>query len=125
MRIFFHKSADYIVGPGGFLASLTLLLGLLFGETILHEQAYAELGQAVALLSVLGSAVSIGYLAFFVFRIQNGDFGLRANAPLFSSLAASEGGSTSGKDWPLLMRLLFRSIPILFAGLAGWVEARA
>lgn len=124
MRIFLHRSTDYI-GPGGFLASLALLAGLLFGEALPSEEAYAELANAIALLSAFGSAACAGYLVFFSFRFHAGEPGLWTAIPSLSRSPFSGGGSRPGEDWPLSIKLLFGDIPVLFAGLAGWVEARA
>ncbi len=112
-------------GFGGFLASFALLAALFFGEALASEEAYAELAHAVALLSILGSAASAGYLAFLAFRVYAGDPGLWAALPSTSRKPFSDEMSDEGKDWPLLVTLLFRKIPALFAGLAGWVEVRA
>ncbi len=129
MREILHEKMNRFAASS-LLASATLALSLLFGETLLHEEAYvelgyAELGYAVALLSILGSAACAGYLAFFVFRIHDGDLNLSPLLPVFSRETASDDGPGAGEDWPLLVTLLFGGISILFAGLAGWVEARA
>lgn len=124
MGDFLHRNVKRL-GAGGFLASFALLAGLLLGEALVSEQAYAELGHAVALVSILGSAMCAGCLAFFVLRLHDGDPSLWTAIPTLSRGPVSGGAPDAGKDWPLLITLLFRKIAILFAGLAGWVEARA
>ncbi len=132
MRAFFQRTFDtnmkrLAAGSfGGFLASAALLAALFFGEALASEEAYAELARAVALLSALGFSVACaGYLTLFVFRLHAGDPGLWGAVPALSRKPFSDAGSSGGEDWPLLITLLFRKIPVLFAGLAGWVEARA
>lgn len=115
---FFEK-----VGARSAFASLALLLGFVLGEALLHEEAYVEIGYALALFSVLGSAACVGYLLFFALGTDDGWVG---SPSLFAGLArtlAAEGGSGGGEAWPLLVSLLFSPLCVLFAGLAGWVEA--
>lgn len=113
------------LAAGSFLASAALLFALFFGEAVAGEASYAELGHALALFSALGSIASAGCLAFFVLRIHAGDPGPWTLAPSSSREPFTDAGTKPGKEWPLLITLLFRKIPVLFAGLAGWVEARA
>jgi hypothetical protein len=124
MRAFFDTNAKRF-GAGGFFASFALVVGLLFGEAPVSEQACAELAHAVALLSILGSSASAGYLAFFVFRICAGHPGPWAALSTVSRKPFADEAPDEGEDWPLLVTLLFRKIPVLFAGLGGWVEARS
>lgn len=127
MRSYLDRNTKRLaaVGFGGFLASFALLAALFFGEALASEEAYAELAHAVALFAIFGSAASAGCLAFLAFRVYAGDPGLWATLPSTSRKSFSDETSDKGEDWPLLITLLFRKIPVLFAGLAGWVEARA
>lgn len=127
MRSFLDRHAKRLAagGFGGFLAWMAVVAALFFGEAFAGEEAFVELGHAVALFAVLGSIASAGCLAFFVLRLHTGDPGLWTLVPSFSRGPLSDTGTEGGKDWPLLITLLFGDIPILFAGLAGWVEARA
>ncbi|MBA2691017.1 MAG: hypothetical protein H0U65_00800 [Rubrobacter sp.] len=124
MRAYFDKNAKRLAAGGfGFFAPAAVLVALLFGEAVASEEAYAGIGEAVALLSILGCAA--GYLTFFTFRLQTGDHGLWTAIRAFSGDSSFDAASRPGKNWPVLITLLFGDIPILFAGLAGWVEARA
>lgn len=127
MRDFFERNAKrFAAGSlGGFLASAALLAALFLGEALAGEEAYAGFGDALALLAVLGSAASAGYLAFVVARLFDGELDLWQAGSFSSKTSFSGAGRSGGEDWPLLVTLLFRKIPVLFAGLAGWVEARA
>jgi hypothetical protein len=124
MRAYFDKYAKRLAAGGfGFFAPAAILVALLFGEAVASEEAYVGVGEAVALLAVLGCAA--GHLAFFALRLQATDCGLWTAIRAFSGGSSFDAASRPGKNWPVLITLLFGDIPILFAGLAGWVEARA
>jgi hypothetical protein len=104
------------------LAAMCLFLA----DVLLPQQeAYASAEFGFPMLAAVGAAGCIGYLLSAIFRLQRAQFGPRGLLFGSSSLAAfSVNGRGGGEDWPLLVALLFGSLPILFSGLGGWVDAR-
>lgn len=111
---------DIFGSAGGLLALLGILLSLVLGDALLHEETFAELGYALALLSMLGSAVYAGHLIRTFLRSNPHEIDLYSSFP--TTLRATTGENAPGKRWPVLVSLLFSSFSFLFAGLAGWVE---
>lgn len=109
------------VGVRGILASVALLLAYFIGDALIHEEAYAEIGYAVALFSVVGSAAGLGYLLFTSVGTGRRIFCLSSCG--INHESGSEPDSGSGAEGlPGMVSLLYASICFLFAGLAGWVE---
>lgn len=123
MSNFFEKIIEK-VGVRGLFASVALLLGFVLGDALLHEEAYAELGYAFALFSVIGSTACLGYLLFFTLQERTDHFG-----PSFvqtrQEIRLCEARPAEAAGWPVLVSLLYSPFCALFSGLAGWVEARA
>ncbi|MGI8649285.1 MAG: hypothetical protein ACR2KW_02735 [Rubrobacter sp.] len=120
MGDFFEKITEK-VGVRGLLASAALLLGLVLGDALLHEEAYAEIGYAFALFSIIGSAACLGYLLFITFKSRGGLFGPNfAQARYRTDLRRKP--PTEAGSWPVLISLLYSPLCVLFAGLAGWVD---
>ncbi|AHY45781.1 Hypothetical Protein RradSPS_0498 [Rubrobacter radiotolerans] len=110
-------------GRQGVFAFGFLLLGFVLGDAALNEEAYAEAGYVLALLSGLGT-VGLGARVLHTLRRGSACFW----GTVATSLALSRAGVTekpSGTGLPILLALLLLPLSALFAGLAGWVGTQA
>lgn len=107
------------VGTGSLLV---LLLAGLLTDVAPHDEAYASLDYAIALLVLLGAT---GSAAGFAYGLSQNPAPLPWNAPAPRGLPApatlTTGARGRGEGWPLLVALLFGPLVVLLSGLGGWV----
>ncbi|WP_162924678.1 hypothetical protein [Rubrobacter indicoceani] len=120
----FSKRAVERFGVRGLFASAALLVAFFLGDALLHEEAYAELGYAFALCSMLGFAAGFGGLLLLTVRSSEHTFGPRFLQTRHELQLRREPPRVCG-NLPVLLTLLYSPLCALFSGLAGWVEIRA
>jgi hypothetical protein len=115
-------SSSFVRALKTVLPAIWLFLASLWPQ----QDLYANADYGLSVLAILGAAGCIGYAWAFISRYRLTDFG-PASAPAWPSSPAiiAPGNPGRGEVWPLLVALLFAPLPILFAGLSGWVEARS
>lgn len=104
------------------LPALGLLFSGLLVELLPPEEVYASLDYGFSLVALLGAAGCMGHLAILLSRASAG----RAFACCLPAGAPAEPAAPSGvthcsHEWPVLVALLFGPLPVLLAGLGGWV----
>ena len=106
------------------LSLFGLLFASLLADLLPQREVYEGAGRLLLpLLATLGFAGCLGYLSIHLARRPGCTFlaGPSFTGPELSGGSFADVVTLVSGRWPLLVALLFGPLPVLFAGLGGWV----